>query len=92
MGEQILMIGFTREEAQQFIRGIVLNCLEEASVRNKQPEGPLSIRQACQFLGVSAPTLKKLVDQGRIRRHELGGRKKVFYRSELEADTRRNAI
>ena len=93
MEERAQFIGFTREELQHFIRQIVLGCLLDWDQRRQGvQEPPLSIQEACHFLGVSAPTLKKFVDQALIRRHDLGGRKKVFYRSELEEDIKRLAI
>ncbi len=63
-----------------------MDCLKEAAL--VQADDQFSIEEACQHLGISAPTLKKFVDQGKIRRHDLGDRTKVFYRSELEADIR----
>lgn len=90
MSQQIQFIGFTHEQARLFIEAIVRACLEEhpAPVANG-PEEPLTIRQACQLIGVSAPTLRKFVALSLIRRHDLGPRKKVFYRSELEEDIKR---
>jgi len=90
MSQQIQFIGFTHEQARHFIETIVRACLEEhpAPVASG-PEEPLTIRQACQLIGVSAPTLRKFVALSLIRRHDLGARKKVFYRSELEEDIKR---
>lgn len=88
MDQRAQFIGFTQEELRLFIQAIVRECLVEIGMGGKE-ELPLSIDEACQFLGVSAPTLKKFVDRSLIRRHDLGGRKKVFYRSELEEDIKR---
>ncbi len=87
MDQKAQFIGFTSEELRYFIRTVVCDCLREFGLPEKaRPEAPMSIQEACRLLGVSAPTLKKFVDQSLIRRHDLGGRKKVFYRSELEED------
>jgi excisionase family DNA binding protein len=93
MEERAQFIGFTKEELRLFIRVIVRECLIEFGMQEVgKQEVPLTIQEACDFLGVSAPTLKKFVDLSLIRRHDLGGRKKVFYRSELEEDIKRIAI
>ena len=90
MSEQVQFIGFSAEQARQFIREIVLSCLKEClQPHGSQNEKPISIRQACKILGVSAPTLRKFVSDSVIRRHDLGNRKKVFYLSELEEDIKR---
>jgi hypothetical protein len=86
MEEKIQFIGFTREEATLFIRKIVMDCLADLGDSSTAGENPLDIAEVCNILGVSAPTLKKFVDQRLIRRHDLGARKKVFYQSELQED------
>lgn len=86
MSEQMQFIGFSIEQAKLFIEGIVKSCLQESSLSKGLSETPLSIRQACKIIGVSAPTLRKFVQMSLIRRHDLGERKKVFYLSELEED------
>ncbi|NII25151.1 helix-turn-helix domain-containing protein [Pseudoflavitalea sp. X16] len=90
MTQQMQFIGFSIEQAKSFIQDIVRSCLEEniPPVKNIA-EMPLTIKQACKIIGVSAPTLRKYVDMGVIRRHDLGPRKKVFYPSELEDDIKR---
>jgi excisionase family DNA binding protein len=83
----IHFIGFNRDEAARFIRKIFMDCMSE--VKNSSAgfgEEPLDIEQVCKLLGISAPTLKKFVDKGLIRRHDLGARKKVFYESEVQED------
>lgn len=83
-------IGFTYEQARHFIETIVKACLEESNAPDKSnSETPLTIKQACDIIGVSPPTLRKFVEMSLIRRHDLGPRKKVFYLSELEEDIKR---
>ncbi|RPD41282.1 helix-turn-helix domain-containing protein [Chitinophaga barathri] len=90
MSEQMQFIGFSLEQARLFIEGIVTSCLQKNLPLPRDPaETPLTIREACKVLGISAPTLRKLVEMSIIRRHDLGPRKKVFYRSELEEDIKR---
>jgi|GEM_PF-2266033 len=90
MSQQVQFIGFTYEQAKLFIRDIVKACLEENIPPIKSTsETPLTIRQTCKIIGVSAPTLRKFVGMSLIRRHDLGPRKKVFYLSELEEDIKR---
>lgn len=90
MEQQIQFIGFTHEEARIFIENIIFDCLRKPALKGEQTnERPLTITEACRILGVSAPTLRKFVNAGKIRRHDLGDRKKVFYRSELEEDIKR---
>jgi excisionase family DNA binding protein len=90
MSQQMQFIGFTYEQAQHFIHTIVKACLEENTISIKNTsEAPVTTKQACEILGVSAPTLRKFVALSLIRRHDLGPRKKVFYRSELEEDIKR---
>lgn len=89
MSEQMQFIGFSMEQARNFIREIMLSCLQEYLHQKKNTESPITIRQACKIVGVSAPTLRKFVNMSLIRRHDLGPRKKVFYLSELDEDIKR---
>ena len=90
MSQQVQFIGFSVEQARSFIREIVISCLQEyLQPEKRNSELPISIRQACRIVGVSAPTLRKFVDMALIRRHDLGPKKKVFYLSELEEDIKR---
>lgn len=87
MSEQMQFIGFSMEQAKVFIEGVVMGCLQKhSSTQRNTTDAPLTIKEACTVLGLSAPTLRKLVKMSLIRRHDLGQRKKVFYRSELEED------
>lgn len=90
MSQQMQFIGFSVEQARVFIREIVLSCLQEClQPAKRNTELPITIRQACKIVGVSAPTLRKFVHMDLIRRHDLGPKKKVFYLSELEEDIKR---
>jgi hypothetical protein len=90
MSQQMQFIGFSVEQARVFIREIVLSCLQEyLQPVKRNTELPITIRQACKIVGVSAPTLRKFVHMELIRRHDLGPKKKVFYLSELEEDIKR---
>lgn len=90
MGQNVQFIGFTYDEARRFIASIVTECLERNIPQNNNPtEVPLNVREACKLIGISAPTLRKFVKMSLIRRHDLGPRKKVFYRSELEEDIKK---
>jgi excisionase family DNA binding protein len=42
-----------------------------------EPRAAFSIEQACQTIGVSRPTLYKLMRQGRLRSVMLGGRRVI---------------
>lgn len=86
---QLHFVGLSLDEARLFIESIVIACLKNCFPAPKVTEAPLSIRDACKFLGVSKPTLRKYVEAAVVRRHDLGPRKKVFYRSELEEDIKR---
>ncbi|SEM90860.1 hypothetical protein SAMN04488505_10716 [Chitinophaga rupis] len=90
MSQQVQFIGFSVDQARHFIRSVVLECLKEYFPHiKKNSDAPLTIRQVCKIIGVSAPTLRKYVEMSVIRRHDLGPRKKVFYLSELEEDVKR---
>lgn len=86
MRREIFFVGYTENEAKIFIESIVKACLKEYGLKEMNEEQQLTIRQACRFMGVSAPTLRKYVENGYIRRHDLGSRKKYFYLSELKED------
>ena len=91
MEQQLQFIGFTVQEAERFLRHIVKTCIQEHEETQKkaEAEAPLSPQQACKFLRVSLPTLRRYVQLGLIRRHDLGPRRKVFYLSELEQDIKK---
>jgi len=84
-------IGFNYEEAESFLKTVVNRCIEEHQAKQKgnQAELPITPLQASKALKVSAPTLRRYVRLGLIRRHDLGPRRKVFYLSELEEDVKR---
>jgi len=83
-------IGLTMEELKALMKAIFVEALNEYHLKGTDNrEKNMTIGDACRYLKVSAPTLKKLVDKGTIRRHDLGGRKKIFYLSELEQDVKR---
>lgn len=86
MKREVFFVGFTEDEVKDFIEGIVNACLEKYELKLVGDEQHLTIRQACKFMGVSAPTLRMFVAKGYIRRHDLGGRKKYFCLSELKED------
>lgn len=86
MGREILFVGYTEDEAKSFIKNIVKDCLNEYRLQMGNEEQQLTIRQACKYLSVSAPTLRRYVQLGYIRRHDLGSKKKYFYLSELKED------
>ena len=56
----------------------------------KLKEKRLNTYEACQVLGVSEPTLRKMVRNGEVPYHKSGQRKKFFYKSELIEATRKN--
>ncbi|MBS7566842.1 hypothetical protein KHS38_20725 [Mucilaginibacter sp. Bleaf8] len=91
MEQQIQFVGFSYQEAEKFLKSIVTRCIEEQQSRQRgQPaEAPLTPLQASQVLKVSLPTLRRYVQLGLVRRHDLGPRRKVFYLSELEADVKK---
>jgi hypothetical protein len=91
MEQQIQFIGFSYQEAENFLKSIVFRCMEEQQSRNtlQEAETPLTPLQASKVLKVSLPTLRRYVQLGLIRRHDLGPRRKVFYLSELEADIKK---
>ena len=84
-------IGFNYEEAESFLKTVVNRCIEEHQAKQKGnlAELPITPLQASKALKVSAPTLRRYVRLGLIRRHDLGPRRKVFYLSELEEDVKR---
>jgi excisionase family DNA binding protein len=91
MQREMNFIGFSYQDAEKFLRTIVKECIKEAMVNEKDSKGetPISPIEACQVLNISPPTLRRYVQLGLIRRHDLGPRRKVFYRSELEEDIKR---
>ena len=91
MEQQMQFIGFSYLEAERFLKNIVARCIDEheSKRKDKEAETPLSPQQACKILNVSIPTLRRYVQLGLIRRHDLGPRRKVFYLSELEADIKK---
>jgi hypothetical protein len=91
MEQQMQFIGFTYQEAERFLKNIVARCIDEHELKQKGKEAeiPITPLQACQSLKISLPTLRRYVQIGLIRRHDLGPRRKVFYLSELEADIKR---
>jgi hypothetical protein len=91
MEQQIQFIGFSHQEAERFLKAIFNKCMEEHQSRQKDNdvETPITPLQAGQVLKVSLPTLRRYVQLGLIRRHDLGPRRKVFYLSELEADIKK---
>ena len=91
MEQQMQFIGFSYEEAERFLKTVVNRCIEENQAKQKgnQAELPITPSQASKALKVSAPTLRRYVRLGLIRRHDLGPRRKVFYLSELEEDVKR---
>lgn len=91
MEQQMQFIGFSYEEAERFLKTVVSKCIEEHQAKQKGSEAelPLTPQQASKALKVSAPTLRRYVRLGLIRRHDLGPRRKVFYLSELEEDVKR---
>lgn len=86
MRREILFVGYTEDEAKSFIKNIVKDCLNEHRLQMGNEEQQLTIRQACKYLSVSAPMLRRYVQLGYIRRHDLGSKKKYFYLSELKED------
>ncbi|MGN6180646.1 MAG: helix-turn-helix transcriptional regulator [Mucilaginibacter sp.] len=88
MQQQLQFIGFSLQEAEQFLKAIVTDCIheQEQSRKEKEAEKPLTPQEAGKALKVSQPTLRRYVQLGLIRRHDLGPRRKVFYLSELEQD------
>jgi excisionase family DNA binding protein len=86
MKREVFFVGFTEDEAKDFIEAIVNACLKRYDRKLTGDEQHLTIRQACKFMGVSAPTLRMFVAKGYIRRHDLGARKKYFCLSELKED------
>lgn len=87
MTQQVQFIGFNVEQAKAFMREVVISCLQEYSTNAVfLTESPITIAQACKIVGVSVPTLRKYVALSLIRRHDIGPRKKVFYKSELDED------
>ena len=91
MEQQLQFIGFTYQEAERFLKNIVDRCINEHELnrKDKEAEAPLSPQEASAILKVSLPTLRRYVQLGLIRRHDLGPRRKVFYLSELEADIKK---
>jgi len=91
MEQHIQFVGFSMQEAERFLKNIVSTCIDEhhASQKNAEVESPLTPSQASQALKVSLPTLRRYVQLGLIRRHDLGPRRKVFYLSELEEDVKK---
>lgn len=86
MRREIFFIGYTEDEARSFIEGIVNRCLETFNRQPGNAEKTLTVRQACKYMGVSAPTLRRFVKMGLVRRHDVGARKVYFFLSELEED------
>jgi hypothetical protein len=86
MRREILFVGYTEDEAKSFIKNIVKDCLNEYKLQMGNEDQQLTVRQACKFMSVSAPTLRRYVQLGYIRRHDLGPKKKYFYLSELKED------
>jgi hypothetical protein len=91
MEQHIQFVGFSMQEAERFLKNIVSTCIDEhhALQKNAEAESPLNPLQASQALKVSLPTLRRYVNLGLIRRHDLGPRRKVFYLSELEEDVKK---
>ena len=82
------VISLTLEEFTSLIRAVVNDCLtnQKGILRN---DCTLNIQQACRFLSISAPTLRRYVEESKIRSHKLGPRRVMFYQSELEEDIKR---
>jgi hypothetical protein len=91
MEQHIQFVGFSMQEAERFLKNIVSTCIDEhhALKKGAEAESPLTPLQASQALKVSLPTLRRYVQLGLIRRHDLGPRRKVFYLSELEEDVKK---
>jgi hypothetical protein len=91
MEQQIQFVGFSRQEAERFLKNIVTVCIEEQKLNQKdvQAEIPITPVEASLALKISLPTLRRYVNLGMIRRHDLGPRRKVFYLSELEQDIKK---
>ncbi|EHQ26986.1 MerR family transcriptional regulator [Mucilaginibacter paludis] len=91
MEQQIQFVGFSMQEAERFLKNIVSTCIDEHHALQKHAEAelPLTPSQASKALKVSLPTLRRYVQLGLIRRHDLGPRRKVFYLSELEEDVKK---
>lgn len=91
MEQQMQFIGFSYQEAERFLKNIVDRCIEEHETKRKshEAEAPLSPQEASAALKVSLPTLRRYVQLGLIRRHDLGPRRKVFYLSEIENDIKK---
>jgi predicted DNA-binding transcriptional regulator AlpA len=86
MARELQVVGLSLEEFEQLIRTIVKECLRDRPITTGQADKALNIQQACRFLGISAPTLRKYVRASLLRQHKLGPRRKVFYLQELEED------
>ncbi len=87
MPQEINILGLTVDEARGLIKEILLECIQEMRRDPKDgAEVAMTVKEACKFLGVSPPTLRKYVRASLIRRHDLGAKKKVFYLSELRED------
>lgn len=82
------VISLTLEEFTILVRTIVNDCLanQKITLRNDRT---LNIQQACRFLNISAPTLRRYIEELKIRSHKLGPRRVMFYQSELEEDIKR---
>lgn len=91
MQQQLQFIGFNLQEAERFLKNIVADCIHEHEQwrKDKEAEQPLTPQEAGKALKVSPPTLRRYVQLGLIRRHDLGPRRKVFYLSELEDDIKK---
>jgi len=55
----------------------------------KLKEKRLNTYEACQVLGVSEPTLRKMLKSGEIPYHKKGERGRFFYKSELIEATKK---
>lgn len=90
MKQQVQFIGFSYQEAEQFLQTIVEKCIDrKLPDQKKESEPPLTPKLAADVLKISLPTLRKYVREGLIRRHDLGPRRKIFYLSELEEDIKK---
>ena len=69
------------KELTNEIKKIVINSVDYANDSNNKPFLS-SINELCKWLGVSRPTIKRLMDDG-LPKHEIEG--KIFYnKKEIE--------
>lgn len=76
--EKVILITTKSELKELFAELLGLQNSSEAEFSNDK----LLRTEAAQFVGVSVPTLKKMIDVGIIKEHGLG-RKKFFLKSEI---------